>query len=167
MSTGSDFEDIEIVRIIDEEVDPLPDDGTPIFDLSAIPSAFPRQRPIPRNDATPGSVLCIVPFALSRRPPDEWVRIFLIEWDRPRKFATGKQWPGMASVHGARAVLSRVTLDDVKRHLRDLLESAVAETNKEYRLWEQRQEQRRVQEQSREEEHKRHVRDVAKDIKFD
>jgi len=143
MSTESDFEDIKIVRMVDEDVTPL------------------------RNDGTPRSDLCRVPFALSRRPPSKWAEIFPIKWDRSLKYALGKQWPGIASVQGDRVVLNGITLDDVNAYLRDLLVSAVAETNKEYRLWKQRQEQRRVKEQACDEEHKRRVSEISERIKFD
>lgn len=166
MSAESDFEDIEIGGMIEKDVKPLPNGGIPGSDVYALRVAL-YGPPRSRNDATPGSVLCIVPFALSRRPPSEWAEIFRTKWDKPQEFSTGKEWPGVARVEGDRVVLNGVTLDDVEQYHRKTLVWAVAETNKEYRMRKHQQEQRRVQEQSREEEFKRRVRDVAKDIKFD
>lgn len=168
MSTESDFEDIEIGDMIEKDVKPLPNDGIPGSDVSALRVAL-YGPPRSRNDGTPGSGLCRVPFALSRRPPSKWAEIFPDKWDRPTRFeyAPAKHCPGIASVQGDRVVLNGVTLDDVERYHFRTLKWAVAETNKEYRLWKHQQEQRRVQEQSREEEFKRHVREVSERTKSD
>jgi hypothetical protein len=141
-STNSEFEDIKITRVIVE-------------DITA-----------PRNDGTHGNALYSIPFALSRRPPTEWAKMFGGNWSHPPQFTTMHR-PGIASVQGATITLNGTTIEEVESYHRDTLQLAVAETNKEYREWQGEQERRRTRETTLREEHQKRIEDTSKRIKFD
>jgi len=140
--TSGDFEDITITRVIVEDIGE------------------------PRNDGTRGSALYAIPFALSRRPPSEWAKLFIANWNNPPQFTTAHR-PGIARIHGATVTLGRTTIEEVEEHHRDTLQLAVAETNRQYREWRRNQEQRRAREQSLRVEHQKRVDDISKRIRFD
>jgi len=137
-----EFEDIKIVRVIVEDVT------------------------VPRNDGTPGSALYTIPFALSRRPPSEWVRLFIKNWDHPPRF-TSMHRPGIARITGATITLNGTTMEEVERYHRDTLQLAVEETNRQYREGKRRQDEQRAREQAQREEHRRRVEEAARRIRFD
>jgi hypothetical protein len=141
-NVSSEFEDIKITRVIVE-------------DITA-----------PRNDGTHGSALYSIPFALSRRPPSEWAQMFSGNWSHPPRF-TNMHRPGIANVQGATITLNGTTIEEVERYHRDTLQSAVAETNEQYREWQRQQEQRRAREETLREEHRKRIEDASKRIKFD
>jgi hypothetical protein len=119
----------------------------------------------PRNDGTPGSALYRVPFRLSRRPPREWVDLFIAAWDHPPRFSTMHR-PGTASIAGDTISLSRTTIEEVEKYHRETLVLATQVANQKYAAL---LEERLVQEQIREAqaaEHKRQMEDVAKRISF-
>lgn len=140
-TVSSEFEDIAITRVIVEEVTE------------------------PRNDGTRGSALYSVPFALSRRPPSEWVELFIEAWNHPSRFTTMHR-PGIATVHGATVTLNGTTIEEVARYHRDTLQLAATVANQRYREWRQAQEQLRQQEQIRREGHRRRVEEASRKIKF-
>jgi hypothetical protein len=115
----------------------------------------------PRNDGTPGSALYSIPFALSSTPPSEWARLFAQNWDHPPRFTTMHR-PGIATIQGATVVLDGTTIEEVERYHRDTLQSAIAETNRQYR-----EGRSRGGEQSARKKHRIRVEEVSKRIKFD
>ena len=120
----------------------------------------------PRNDGTPGSALYSVPFALSRRPPSEWVKLFVANWNHPPRWTTMHR-PGIAEISGSTVRLNGTTIEEVERYHRDTLQLAVNETNRQYREWRNEQDQRRDREQANREGHRKHVEDISKKITFE
>jgi hypothetical protein len=110
-ATSSDpnpeFEDIRITRVILEDITE------------------------PRRDGTPGSALYSIPFALSRRPPEEWVEVFIECWNHPPRW-TSMHRPGIASVYGTTVELNGTTIEEVEQYHRDTLQLALEETNRRY-----------------------------------
>lgn len=139
---SSEFEDVKITRVIIEEITE------------------------PRNDGTPGSALYSIPFALSLRPPAEWIELFTQNWNHPPRF-TMMHRPGIAKVHDATVTLEGTTIDEVERYHRDTLQLAVAETNRRYRELRREQDQRRARQDALREEHRKRIEDASKRIKFD
>jgi hypothetical protein len=142
VSTSSEFDDIKITRVIVEDVTE------------------------PRNDGTPGCALYSIPFALSRRPTSEWVELFTENWNHPPRW-TSMHRPGIAHVSGATVTLDGTTIEEVERYHRDTLQLAISETNGEYREWQRKRAQRRVQEEAVREEHRKRIEEASKRIKFD
>jgi hypothetical protein len=141
-SASSEFEDIKITRVIVEDITE------------------------PRNDATPGSALYSIPFALSRTPPTEWRQLFTENWNHPSSF-TGMHRPGIAKTYGATVTLDGTTIEEVERYHRDTLQLSVAETNRQYRDWRRKQEQRQAREEAMRDQHRKRIEDASKRIKFD
>jgi hypothetical protein len=138
----SESEDIKITRVILEDVTQ------------------------PRSDGTPGSALYSIPFALSHRPPSEWVELFIENWDHPPKWTTMHR-PGIATVFGSTITLDGTTIEEVERYHRDTLQLAVNETNRQYREWRNEQDQRLAREQAMRDTQRQRVEDVSKKISFD
>jgi len=141
-NTALDFGDIKITRVIVEDITE------------------------PRNDGTLGSALYSIPFALSCKPPSEWVQLFIASWNHPPRFTTMHR-PGIANVYGATVTLSGTTIEEVERYHRDTLQLAVAEANRKYRDLRHDQEERRAREEAVREEHRKRIEDASKRIKFD
>lgn len=120
----------------------------------------------PRNDGTPGSALYSIPFALSRRPPSEWVDLFIANWNHPPRW-TSMHRPGIARISGSTVILNGTTIEEVERYHRDTLQLAVNETNGQYHEWRKEQDQRRAREQAERESHRKRVEDISKKITFD
>ncbi|HEX9425575.1 MAG TPA: toll/interleukin-1 receptor domain-containing protein [Pyrinomonadaceae bacterium] len=136
------FEDIKVTRVIVEEITE------------------------PRNDGTKGSALYSVPFALSRRPSVEWSNLFIENWNHPPRWTTMHR-PGIAEISGSTISLNGTTIEEVERYHRDTLQLAVDQTNKQYREWKRRQDEQRAREKAKSKEHRKHVDQAAKGIKFD
>lgn len=141
-TSSGEFEDIGITRVIVEEVTQ------------------------PRNDGTRGSALYAIPFALSRRPPQEWAQLFAANWDRPPSF-TNMHRPGIGRVRGASIVLNGTSIEEVERYHRDTLQLVVSITNTQYRDWKRREDEQRARERARREEHRKHIDEAAGRIHFD
>lgn len=139
---ASEFEEIKITRVIVEDVTE------------------------PRSDGTPGSALYVVPFALSRRPPSDWARLFVALWDQPPRW-TSMHRPGIAHVSGAKVILDGTTIEEVEKVHRDTLRLVLDEANRRYRDSLEKQEQQRAREEAQRKEHQRRVDEAAKRIKFD
>ena len=120
----------------------------------------------PRNDGTYRSALYAIPFALSRRPPEEWASLFIQNWNRPPRRTTMHR-PGIASIRGATVILDGTTIDEVERYHRDTLKLAIEETNRQYREWLDEQERLHAREEAQRKEHEKHVESVAGRITFD
>lgn len=120
----------------------------------------------PRNDGTYRSALYTIPFALSRLPPTEWASLFIENWDHPPRYTTMHR-RGIASIRGATVILDGTTIDEVERYHRDTLQLALAESNRQYREWLDKQEQLRAMEEAQRKEHEKHVESVAKRLEFD
>lgn len=141
-SSGNDFLDIRITGVIVDEV------GTP------------------RNDGTPGSALYRVPFQLSRKPPEEWAKLFIHFWNRPPRSTTMHR-PGIASVFGDKAILDGTTIDEVQKYHRDTLVLACEEANKAYTEYLARLKIQKERECKSIEDHRRSLEDIASQISFD
>ena len=140
--TDSPFEDITITRIVTEKITE------------------------PRNDGGAGSALYSIPFALSQQPDSHWATLLVENWNHPQSF-TMMHRPGIASVISNTIVLNGTTIDEVDKYHRETLMAAVEKTNRDYRMWLQSQEHNRARQEAASQENRRHVEDVASNIKFD
>jgi hypothetical protein len=141
VKTIAEFEPIQIVGVIVDQVG------------------------VPRNDGTRGSALYKIPFRLSQRPPSEWAELFVHYWNRPPQFSTMHR-PGIASVVGDTVVLDGTTVEEVKNFHRDTLVLIIQETNKGYKEFIERKQKANELEQQRLEKHKKNVEDISNQIKF-
>ncbi|MXX41423.1 MAG: TIR domain-containing protein [Acidimicrobiales bacterium] len=119
----------------------------------------------PSLDGTAGSALYRVPFELSRTPPRNWADLCIRNWDHPPTFAT-RHRPGTMSIDGARLWLNRTTIEEVRDVHRETLVAVIDVTNAMFKqhLEELSDRLREVAETSRV--HRANVRDVAGDIEF-
>lgn len=121
---------------------------------------------VPRNDGTPGSALYEVPFRLSKTPSAEWERVFLENWDFPPRF-TSMHRPGIARIEGDRLILDGTTVEEVEKYHLATLKLVIEKTNEiTTQIATRRSKERQREEQTRDE-HQRHVKEVAKRLKFD
>lgn len=120
----------------------------------------------PKNDGTSGSALYSVPFALSRRPPSAWTEMFIANWNHPPRWTTMHR-RGIATLSGSTVSLNGTTIEEVEPYHRDTLQLAVDETNRQYCEWRNEQDQLRAREQAARESHRKRVEDVSKKITFD
>lgn len=120
----------------------------------------------PRNDGTRGSALYRVPFRLSRPASGDWAQVFENVWNRPPRYTTMHR-PGIATAYGDRIVLDGTTVEEVQKYHRDTLVLCVEETNRRIEEHEDEVRKRRQQREIASEEHKRSVRDVAGNIRFE
>ena len=116
----------------------------------------------PRNDGSPGSALYEVPFLLSRQPSEQWAQFFVDAWNRPPEF-TSMHRPGIARVEGDRIILDGTTIEEVERYHIKTLKLAVERANELVVQWRSRVQQGKTSEGQ----HRRHVKEVAKRLKFD
>jgi hypothetical protein len=137
-----DFKPIELVGVIPEEV------GSP------------------RNDGTRGSALYRVPFRLSAHPSSRWSQFFVANWNRPPSFTTMHR-PGIARVAGDTVVLDGTTMEEVEKYHLQTLKLAIGEANKLEAAAVQRNREAEQLRAAAEEEHRRHVEDVAGRLDFD
>ena len=121
---------------------------------------------VPRNDGSPGSALYEVPFRLSREPSERWAEFFIDAWNRPRQFTTMHR-PGIARVQGNRVVLDGTTIEEVERYHLKTLRFAVERANELTAQWQRARAQGEQSIHAEEDEHRRHVKEVAKRLKFD
>lgn len=138
----SDFEPIRILRITEESVTK------------------------PRNDGTRGSALYSVPFQLSRRPPAEWAEHFPRAWDHPSSY-TSLHRPGICEVTGDTIWLRGTTLEEVEKTHKATLLLALEETNARYAEYAAKRAAVEKRRQEEAQEHRQHVLQQAKRIKFD
>jgi hypothetical protein len=119
-----------------------------------------------RHDGSAGSSLDKIPFLLSGTPDLLWTSIFLQNWDRPLSF-TGRHRPGIASIIGNKLYLSGTTLEEVRDVHRATLQSVISVTNnsfKELIFEQQRLEEEKIR---RNNEIRKSIQDISKDINFD
>lgn len=147
----------------------------PSLPTSLVPAAFEPVRIIgvvvdevgaPRGDGTRGSALYVVPFQLSRQPPEGWDDAFVASWDRPPRF-TSRHRPGIASVFGDRIILDGTTVQEVEHYHRETLILAVNEANRQFAEWDANQRRAEEAERLRLEKHKNNVEEATKRLKFD
>jgi nucleotide-binding universal stress UspA family protein len=108
VTTPSDFEPIQIIGIIVNQVG------------------------VPRNDGSQRSALYKIPFQLSQLPPNDWAELFINNWNNPSHFST-KHRPGIATIVGAKVILDGTTIEEVREYHRDTLALIIQETNKGYK----------------------------------
>ena len=133
----TDFEDIKITRIIDDE----------------------RSVPPPASDLYP------VLLALSRTPPPEWEDKFIKSWDSPTQYGT-RHRPGIASVEGDKIVLDGTTVEEIEKYHRSTLMAAIQNANEQYRALRSHEKMKQEQERVRKEQHRRKMKEISKRIKF-
>lgn len=120
----------------------------------------------PRNDNRPGSALYEVPFRLSRQPSEPWAEFFVDAWNRPSEF-TSMHRPGIARVEGNRIVLDGTTIEEVERYHLKTLKLAVERANElTAQWWRSREGQEKIR-SDQQAEHRHHVKEVARRLKFD
>jgi hypothetical protein len=141
VTTSSDFEPIQIIGIIVDQVG------------------------VPRNDGSRGSALYRIPFRLSQQPPYEWEELFIDNWNHPPHF-TLMHRPGIASIVGDIVVLDGTTIEEVKDYHRDTLVLIIQETNKSYKEFIERRQKANELEQEQLKAHKQIVDDISTQIKF-
>jgi hypothetical protein len=121
---------------------------------------------VPRNDRTPGSALYGVPFRLSRQPSGQWAEFFVDAWNRPAEF-TSMHRPGIARVEADRVILDGTTIEEVERYHAKTLKLAVERANELEAEWQRSRKQREETLNDRRDQHRHHVREVAKRLKFE
>ena len=121
---------------------------------------------VPRNDRRPGSALYEVPFRLSRQPSEPWAEFFVDAWNRPSEF-TSMHRPGIARVEGDRIILDGTTIEEVERYHLKTLKLAVERANELTVQWLRSKEQRKKSLEDGQDEHRNHVKEVAKRLKFE
>jgi hypothetical protein len=121
---------------------------------------------VPRNDKSPGSALYEVPFRLSREPSEPWAEFLVDAWNRPPEF-TSMHRPGIARVEGDRIILDGTTIEEVERYHLKTLKLAVERANELTAQWWRSKEQRGKALSDHQDEHRHHVKEVAKRLRFD
>lgn len=120
---------------------------------------------VPRNDGTRGSGLYRIPFRLTRQPPDEWIELFISNWNHPPRFTTMHR-PNIASIVGDTVILDGTTMEEVRDYHRDTLISVVQETNRGYKEFSERRQKALEQMQEQTKTHKQKVDEISNQIKF-
>lgn len=120
----------------------------------------------PSNDGTAGSALYSVPLRLSRAVDAEEARLLEQIWDHPPRFTTMHR-PGVARVNGDRFVLNETTVDEVGSYHAETLRAVVQQFNAGMAEVYQRRAVELAAQVEAAESHRQHVRDVAKEIRFD
>jgi hypothetical protein len=90
----------------------------PGFEPIRIDGVIVDQIGTPRADGARGSALYSIPFRFNRRPPHEWVELFIRAWDHPTSY-TSMHRPGIARVYGDTVVLDGTTVDEVEKYPQD------------------------------------------------
>lgn len=120
----------------------------------------------PRNDGTRGSALYNVPFQLSQRPPAAWAEYFPHAWDHPSSWSSMHR-PGICTVVNDRVWLNGTTLAEVAETHKATLQLALDDTNRRYSELLEKQHAEAERARCEQEAHEQHVREAAKNIKFD
>jgi hypothetical protein len=120
----------------------------------------------PRNDGTRGSALYKIPFFLSRRPPSEWIEIFMATWNHPPRYTTMHR-SGIAHIYGDRVILDGTTMEEVRDYHRDTLKLVTDETNGKYREYLRKKQQAEARQRLLKDEHQRNIEKLADEINFD
>lgn len=142
ISTSSEFIPIKIIGVIADQVG------------------------IPRNDGTRGSALYKIPFRLSQKPPREWEKLFIENWNHPPSFSTMHR-PGIASIISDTVILDGTTIEEVKEYHRDTLKLVIQETNERYADYLEKSKRIKEREEERRIKHIQNVEDIANQINFD
>lgn len=119
----------------------------------------------PRNDGSPGSALYAVPIRLSRELAAQESDLLVQLWDRPPRFSTMHR-PGIARVVGDRLILNGTTIDEVADYHVETLRLITDEFNRRMREVVRGRQGEVEADQKADEEHRRHVADVAERINF-
>jgi uncharacterized protein YlzI (FlbEa/FlbD family) len=117
-------------------------------------------------DGTHGCALYRVPFRLSRVPSREWAQLFLQAWEFPARFTTMHR-PGIAKVNGDRLILNGTTIEEVQQYHKATLELCVGTANEKEAEWRARVAQEQAQETERREAHRKTIRDISSQMRFD
>jgi len=120
----------------------------------------------PRNDGGRGSALYAVPIRLSRSLSSEEARVLTAIWDRPPRFTTMHR-PGIAHVYGDRVVLDGTTVDEVAKYHAATLVTVVERFNIDGAPAVEHDERAAAAREQAEAAHRRHVEDIAGDMRFE
>ncbi len=120
----------------------------------------------PRNDGSRGSALYRVPIKLNRTPTSDEARLLIQAWDSPSQFSMMHR-AGIATVSGDTIVLDGTTLEEVERYHARTLSLAVQAANAGAEALRQRRAEEAARAEQAQEEHRRHVQDVASRITFE
>ena len=110
----------------------------------------------PKNYESKDPLRYIVPLELSREPSNAWIEIFESAWEASHKYNPFRLITQVsASVYKDRITLYNTTLDEVEEHHKEALKMCMdtARKNEKGR-------------QEKEKEHRKYVKDRAKEIKF-
>lgn len=119
----------------------------------------------PRNDGGPGSALYAVPIRLSRALSPDEARVLTATWDRPPHFTTMHR-PGIARVRGDQIVLDGTTVDEVAKYHATTLAAVLERFNIDVASAVERDERAAEVQAEAEADHRRHVEEIAGDIRF-
>src|SRR5208282_106950 len=103
---------------------------------------------------------------LSGVPSDEWIRVFLENWDFPPKFSSMHR-PGIARVEGDRLILDGTRVDEIEKYHAETLKLVVERTNQIVASLAASRRQKELKAERVVDEHKQRAREVAKRLKFD
>jgi hypothetical protein len=120
----------------------------------------------PGNDGGRGSALYAVPIRLSRSLSFDEARVMTAIWDRPPRFTTMHR-PGIAQVYGDRIVLDGTTVDEVAKYHAATLVTVVERFNIDVAPAVEHDERAAAAREQAEAAHRRHVVDIAGDIRFE
>lgn len=120
---------------------------------------------LPRMDGTRGSALYAIPFKLSRTPSDIWGKIFIDTWNSPPRFTTMHR-PGIARIIGDKIILDGTTIEEVKKYHRDTLILCVDTANRKEKEYNDRKHRTELLRSQTIDNHKKHIKDEAKDLEF-
>jgi hypothetical protein len=93
-----------------------PDEYNPVLIVGIVKEGVGK----PRNDGTRGSALYRIPLRLSRRPSEQWSRLFVETWNHPPRYTTMHR-PGIASVRGDTIVLDGTEMHELEQTLKHVI----------------------------------------------
>lgn len=119
---------------------------------------------VPRNDGTRGSALYAVPYRLSGRPDNTWVKLLETHWRNPSSF-TSMHRPKILRVSGDRVILDGTTLEEVEQYHLKTLKPAIASANQGYAALQEQHRQAADKRAAEEEQHRLRVQEMKDRLK--
>lgn len=121
---------------------------------------------VPQNDGAAGSALYNVPLDLNRVPTADWAAVFVQTWNRPPTWSSMHR-PGIASVEGSKIWLRGTTIEEIEKYHLSTLKLCVEAANEQCKVNIQKKKAAEAAKQSHETEHRQHVKEAIKRLKFD
>lgn len=112
----------------------------------------------PIGDGSPKSALYEVPIKISYSPPYEWEEAFVHCWNNPPQF-TSMHRPGIASVVGSKIILDGTTIEEFKNYHLDTVMLAIQKANERMVAYLQKQEQEKKRKDDQEKRFRDHIDD--------